>query len=288
MIDRRRFVASSAAAAALPPTFTRSRAAADKKAVKLGMVAGELRQKSLAERFQVLADLGFDGVELNSPNKLDRAEVLAARDQSGLTIPGVVDSVHWRQTLNHPRAEVRSKGLAGLRTAIEDCKAYGGTSVLLVPGVVNKQHDYATCYKRSQAAIREVLPMCAELGIQIALENVWNNFLLSPVECARYIDELESKWVGMHFDPGNVVKFGWPEHWVRSLGKRIIKMDVKDFRRKGNTFNVLLTEGDTDWAAVRRELKTVGYQGWYTAEIKGGGRTWLSDVAARMDKILAM
>ena len=166
--------------------------------------------------------------------------------------------------------------------------------MLLVPAVVNKQVSYVDAYRRSQEEIRTVLPLAAELEVTIAIENVWNNFLLSPIEAARYLDELESPWVGWHFDVGNVVNYGWPEQWIRTLGRRIVKLDVKEFSRakrdaeglwKG--FQVELLEGDCDWPMVGAALREIGYKGWATAEIPGGGAERLTDIAARMDRILA-
>jgi L-ribulose-5-phosphate 3-epimerase len=262
-----------------------------KKAVKYGMIqAGD----TVKEKFQLLKDLGFDGVEMDSPSKLDRDEVLRARDEVGLPIHGVVDSVHWRDTLSHPDPAVRQRGLEGLQTALRDSKYYGGTTVLLVPAVVNKEVSYADAYTRSQAEIRKALPLANELGIKIALENVWNNFLLSPLEEARYIDELDSPMVGAYFDVGNVLRYGWPEHWITTLGKRILKLDIKEFSRKkqndeglGKGFDVELLEGDCDWPAVMAALRQIGYSGWATAEIPGGGRDRLAAIAQRMDRIFA-
>ena len=262
-----------------------------KKAVKLGMVAGEM---SLLEKFRLLKELGFDGVELDSPNNLDPDEVLAARDATALPIHGVVDSVHWRQTLSDPDPAVREEGVAGLKTALRDCKLYGGSTVLLVPAVVNKNVSYDDAYTRSQAEIRKVLPLAAELEVKIALENVWNSFLLSPLEAARYVDEFDSPMIGWYFDVGNVVNYGWPEQWVRILNKRILKLDIKEFSRgkrdreglwKG--FGVKLLEGDCDWPAVMAALDEVGYRGWATAEVAGGDATRLRDIAERMDRIFA-
>lgn len=262
-----------------------------KKAVKIGMVR---IQGSLTDKFRLVKELGYDGIELNSPG-LNRDEALRARDESGLPIHGVVDSAHWRDTLSHPDPEVRSRGAEALRTALRDSKAVGGTSVLLVPAVVNKQVSYADAYARSQAEIRKVLPLAEDLGIRIGLENVWNNFLLSPLEEARYIDELESPMLGAYFDVGNVVRYGWPEQWVRTLGKRIIKLDIKEYSRKKQFdegtrkgFGVELLEGDCDWPAVMRALGEIGYSGWGTAEVPGGDRDRLADIAARMDKIFAL
>ena len=164
-----------------------------------------------------------------------------------------------------------------METAIRDCARYGGSTVLLVPAVVSKEVSYRDAYERSQAEIRKVLPLAKELGVKIALENVWNNFLLSPLEAARYVDEFESEWIGWYFDVGNVVNYGWPEQWVEVLGERILKLDVKEFSRtKRNDeglwkgFGVKLLEGDCDWPAVMKALDGVGYEGWATAELAGG------------------
>lgn len=263
-----------------------------RKAVKISMTPAHL---PLLERFQLLKELGFDGIELDSPNSLDLSEVLAARDRSGLPIHGVVDSVHWNLPLSHPDARVRQQGLEGLTKAIRDAKAYGATSVLLVPATVDKRMTYDAAYQRSQQEIRKVIPLATELGVVIAVENVWNSFLLSPLEAARYIDEFSSPMVRFYFDVGNVVRIGWPEQWIRILGKRILKVDVKEFSREkmnkqglGKGFDVELMEGDCDWPAVMNALREIGFSGWFTAEVPGGDRQRLKTIAARMDRILAL
>lgn len=294
-LNRRNFLLTSAACLASAKTLTASLPIGLApppryfKAVKLSMVQGEL---SLLEKFQLLKRLRFDGVELDSPNDYSDAEVLAARKTADLKIHGVVDSVHWRKTLSDPNAEVRKAGIAGLETALRDAKAYGASTVLLVPAVVSKRVSYRDAYERSQTAIREVLPLAAELEIRIALENVWNKFLLSPLEMARYIDEFESPWVGSYLDIGNLVTYGWPEHWIEILGKRILKVDVKEFSRKKQNetgpysgFRVKLLEGDCDWKTVMKALTAAGYMGWMTAEVPGGGEERLADIAKRMDGI---
>src|SRR5207302_10923260 len=133
--------------------------------------------------------------------------------------------------LSDPDPAVRKAGLDGLIQSLRDAKAYGASSVLLVPGVVNKNVSYADAYTRSQTEIRKAIPVAKDLGVKIAIENVWNQFLLSPLEAARYVDEFQSPWVGWHFDVGNVINYGWPEQWVRVLGKRILKLHIKAFSR---------------------------------------------------------
>lgn len=260
------------------------------KCLKFGMVREEL---SIRDKFKLLKDLGFDGVELDSPNDLDRREILAARDAENFPIPGVIDSVHWRLTLGDPDPQVRAQGVEGLKTALRDAHAYGASTVLLVPAVVRKEIPYDVAYARSQDEIRKALPLAEELGVKIAFENVWNQFLLSPVETARYIDEFDSPWVGAYFDVGNVVNFGFPEHWIRILGHRVIKLDIKEYSRAKRDkegpfagFNVELGEGDCDWPAVRAALAHIGYEGWASAEVRGGDRTRLQQISTQMDQIL--
>jgi hexulose-6-phosphate isomerase len=291
--DRREVLAMGAAAlaAARLPRGAGPRPAI-RKAVKYGMVQLE---GSVRDKLELLAEIGFDGVEMDSPSDLDPEEVLAARDASGLAIPGVVDSAHWRLPLSDPDPDVRARGRAALETALRDCARFGGSSVLLVPAVVGAGVGYDEAWTRSQAEIRRVLPLAEELGVDVAIENVWNHFLLSPLEAARYVDELESPRVGWHLDLGNVVTYGWPEQWVRILGKRIRKLDVKDFSRakrdaeglwKG--FEVEIGAGDVDWPAVLRALDAIGWSGWASAEVAGGPPERLRDVAARMERVLAL
>lgn len=262
-----------------------------KKTVKIGMVD---IPGTILDKFNLLKELGFNGYELDSPSNLDIDEVIAARDATGLPIHGVVDSVHWQWTLSHPDQEIRDKGRQGLETAIKECKKYGGSTVLLVPAVVNQSVSYDAAYERSQTEIRKVIPLAEELNIKIALENVWNNFLLSPMEAARYVDELASSHIGWYFDVGNIVNYGWPEQWIRILNKRILKVDIKEFSRKKRDaeglwkgFQAELFEGDNNWPEVMKALDDIEYHGWITAEIGGGGKERLSKIAELMDKIIA-
>jgi L-ribulose-5-phosphate 3-epimerase len=261
-----------------------------KKAVKIGMVrAGS----TLLEKCQLLKELGFDGVELNSPDNITVEEAKECIEKSGLTIHGVVDSVHWQQRLSDPSSEVRAKGQEALQTALKFSKAIGGTSVLLVPGRVTPDATYEQCWERSIAEIKKAIPLAEELGIPILIENVWNDFLTDAKETARFIDACGSKLVGSYFDIGNTVRYSPPQEWIPILGQRIKKVDIKDYKRQpeggnlGAGFSAKLLEGDVDWPRVMSELRKIGYTGWATAEIQGGDRTWLADVAARMDKIFA-
>lgn len=261
-----------------------------KKAVKIGMVkTGE----TLLEKFKLLKELGFDGIEMDAPSKYSAEEAKKAIAETGLTVPGVVDSVHWQQRLTDPSEEVRAKGQEALRAALKYCKEIGGTSVLLVPGRVTPDASYEQAWERSVAEIQKAIPLAAELKIEILIENVWNDFLTDAKETARFIDACGSPLVGAHFDIGNTVRYSPPHEWIPILAHRIKKLDIKDYKRQpeggnlGAGFSAKLMEGDVDWPRCMAELKKIGYVGWGCAEIQGGDREWLTDVAARMDKIFA-
>ena len=201
--------------------------------------------------------------------------------------------------LSHPSAEIRKKGLEGLETALRDGKRFGATSVLLVPGIVDQKQPYDLAYSRSQEEIKKVLPLAAECKVKIGIENVWNHFLLSPLEAARYVDELQSPWAAWHLDIGNIINYGWAEQWVRILNKRICKLHIKEFSRKKRDqeglwkgFDVELLEGDSGWPAVMKALDEIGYStakdgNWATAEVKGGDGKRMKTIAEQMDKIFA-
>jgi L-ribulose-5-phosphate 3-epimerase len=263
-----------------------------KKSLVFGMIQEDL---SLADKFRLVKDLGFDGVELNSPNDFDTREVLEAKEKSGIELPSLINKDHWSKPLSDPDPEVRAACIESVAISLQDMKDYGGDTVLVVPGVVNENVSYEQAYIRSQASIRELIPHAEKTGIQIALENVWNNFLLSPLEAKRFIDEINHPLVGWYFDIGNIIRYGWPEHWIETLHSRIMKLHLKEYSRdimfnegvrKG--FNVPLMEGDNNWPVVMKTLNRIGYKGqWITAEVKGGDRERLREVSQRMDEIIS-
>jgi hexulose-6-phosphate isomerase len=245
-----------------------------KKAVKYQMITEKI---SVMDKFKMLKDLGFDGTEIHYRTKVDPKEVRKAIDATGVQVHGF---------LNSSRDE--------LKDSIDQVKYYGGTSVLVVAGRVDQNNPYNVVYQQQQAKLRKHLPYAEKQGIKLLVENVWNNFLLSPLEMARFIDELDSPAAGVYFDVGNVVRFGWPEQWIRILGPRIGKLDIKEYSRKKQKdeglwkgFQVEITEGDCNWPEVRQALEDINYtEGWATAEVKGGDRQRLQDIAERMDRAL--
>jgi hexulose-6-phosphate isomerase len=301
-MHRREFLKTSTGALALaalaPGAFAAEEktpeAAAPKRAIKKGIMWGTVGVKgSILEKMKAIKEAGFEGTELMS--HMDQDEVLRARDASGLAIPSVCGRDHWAKPLSHPAPKVRAEGLEALKQTLRDAKRYGASSVLLVPAVVSKEIGYDDAYTRSQAEIRKAIPLAEELGVKIAFENVWNQFLLSPLEAARYVDEFKSPAVGWHFDVGNILNYGWPEQWIRVLGPRIQKLHIKEFSRKKRDseglwkgFDVKLLEGDNNWPAVMKALADIGYRGWAITEQSGGDSPeGLKDLADRLGKILA-
>jgi hexulose-6-phosphate isomerase len=296
-MHRREFLMTSAGALALaasaPGAFA-AETAAPKRTIKKGIMWGTVGVKgSVLEKMKAIKEAGFEGTEMMS--HMDHDEVVRARDASGLSIPSVCGRDHWEKPLSSPDPKVRAEGLEALKQTLRDAKRYGASSVLLVPAVVTKEITYTEAYTRSQAEIRKAIPLAEELGVKIACENVWNQFLLSPLEAARYVDEFKSPAVGWHFDVGNILNYGWPEQWVRILGPRIQKLHIKEFSRKKRDaeglwkgFDVKLLEGDNDWPAVMKAIDDIGYHGWAITE-QGGGDTpeGLKDLADRLGKILA-
>ncbi|MEE2889400.1 MAG: sugar phosphate isomerase/epimerase family protein [Planctomycetota bacterium] len=262
-----------------------------KKSLKIGMVqVGE----TLVEKFRILKELGYDGVELDSPSSLDWREVLRAKAETGLEIPGVVCSTHWGKPLSAADEKVRQQGIEGIETALRDCRLYGGTTVLVVPGVCKDGVTYEQAWDRSTAALRQLLPLAEELGVRIAFENVWNDFITDADEAVRYVDQFESPWVGWYFDTGNIVRYGRPPEWVKKLGSRTIKVDIKDYSRAlmkkdgvwaGFRCKIGNEDSSVEWAETMQELDRVGYRGWGSAEVSGGGRERLADIAKRMDDV---
>ncbi|TIX90941.1 sugar phosphate isomerase/epimerase [Rhizobium sp. P44RR-XXIV] len=250
---------------------------------------------SILEKFQLLRDLGYDGVELDSPNDLPLDEVLNARDKTGLHIPGLVNAVHWKRPLTDPDSSARQACVDSMIKSLHDAKLYGATTVLLVPGVVNAGTSYKTAYARAGEEIAKILPAAEASGVSIALENVWNDFLLSPLEASDFIDRFNHPKLGWYFDVGNVLRYGRPTHWIEALGKRILKIDIKEYSlEKMNSqgpwkgFDVELGEGDCDWAAVNKALSDIGYSGWGSIEVPGGDRHRLADLKKRVDRIAAL
>jgi L-ribulose-5-phosphate 3-epimerase len=283
-MDRRAFLQSIAAAALLPAPEVQPR-----KAVLVSMLAKEL---TYAARFIGARDAGFDAIEMQTIAREDEAaEVRDAARKTGLRIHSVMNADHWRYPLSSGDRDVVNRSVAGVETSLRNASLWGADTVLLVPAVVDATTSYRDAWTRSQQVIRErLLPLARELKVIVAVEEVWNKFLLSPLEFARYVDELDSPWLKAYFDVGNVVFYGYPQDWIRALGARIAKVHLKDFhldRPNGRFAWTNLGDGDIDWRDVRRAFDEVGYRGVFTTEVAGGDAAYLKDLAGRVDRFLA-
>ncbi len=291
-IDRRDFVQASLAGAALLAAGLAPRAAEVKKpklrkAVKYYMIGPG---KTIKEKFELIKRLGFQGVEIDTPRGLpDRVELMTARDETGIVVHGAIDSVHWEENyrLSSPDAASRARGLAALKAGLHDAAFIGATTLLLVPGKVEGAVTYEQCFERSQAEVKKAIPLAEKLGVRLAIECVWNNFITKPEQMIEYVDSFKSPWVGTYMDCSNMIKYGVPSaDWIRKLGKRVLKFDFKGYSKAKGWVGI--GEGDENWPDIVKALGEVGYDGWATAEVNKGDEAYLKDVAERMNKILEL
>ena len=227
---------------------------------------------------------------MNSPG-MNIEDTKIAIKETGLPVDGTVCSTHWDVCHTSPDAAVRSQALRDLQTALRDTHAVGGNTALLVIGK-GEHGTEKEIWPRAIENISKAIPLAAELGVHIAIENVWNQFLYdhggdnkqTADKFVKFVDELNSPWVGMQFDIGNHWKYGSMGDWIRTLGRRVVKLDLKGFSRAKGKFTKI-GEGDLDWADVRKALKEINYYGWAAAEVSGGDLDRLKEVSANMDKV---
>lgn len=261
------------------------------RAVEYSMLPEAL---SIRDKFQLARDSGFEQIECpTTPDRKEAEAMKNAAERAKIKIHSVMNMDHWKYPLSSPDPAVVQRSLAGAKTSLENAHLWGANTVLIVPGVVDASTSYSDAYVRSQANIRKLLPLAEQLRVIVAIEEVWNKFLLSPLEFARYIDEFKSPWIRAYFDVGNVVLYGYPQDWIRILGPRIVKLHIKDFsfRTDPVTKNKVaawkpLLEGDIDWKAIYRALQQIDYHGTATVELPGGGAGYLQEVNRRLEKIL--
>ncbi len=283
-MDRRTFLATAAAAPVA--SSAAARRLPIKKALYLGMVPSKL---SYATRLKLVRDTGFEEVECNTARDQKEAEeIKRAAESAGVRIHSVMNQAHWKFPLSSSDPKVVDESLKGMETSLRNASFWGADTVLLVPAVVNPETSYSEALARSKANVRKLLPLAQQLKIVIGIENVWNKFLLSPVEFAAYVDDFKSPWVRAYFDVGNILLYGYPQDWIRTLGKRIVKLHLKDFSfRKNVAAWEALREGDLDWGAVYKALVEIGFSGTATCELAGGDEIYLREVSRRVDLILS-
>ncbi|UCD29480.1 MAG: sugar phosphate isomerase/epimerase, partial [Planctomycetota bacterium] len=213
-----------------------------KKALMYSMLPASL---PTADRFKLAADLGFQGLEVQTIHDNKVVDTLrAAADKAGIRIHSIMNSESWKYPLSDNDPATVARGLDILRTSLHNAKAFGADSVLLIPAVVTPEVRYKDAWERSQREIRKVLPLARELGVIITIENVGNRFLLSPLEFPRYIDQINDPYLQAYFDIGNsLILWGYPQDWLLTLGARIRKIHLKDCDWDKKRF-VLLRDGD--------------------------------------------
>lgn len=261
-----------------------------RKSIMWGTVG--LTDVSFADACRTVKAAGFDGIEPMS--HMDRSEVIEGMAAAGLSASSVCNAKHWSLLLSSPDPKVRSEGIKAQIEAMEDAKAYGADAVLLVPGRVDADTSYQDCWTRSTECIRELVPVAEEMQVDICLENVWNNFILSPMEAKMYLEQFESGRVGWYFDCGNILNYGWPEHWIPILGSHIKRVHIKEFDKtladsqgRWNGFSAELGEGEVNWPAVMEQLRKYYSGGWLTTEQGSpSDEAELRDLAARLDRIM--
>jgi L-ribulose-5-phosphate 3-epimerase len=296
-MDRRDFVKLSVTGLAAPllsdtPLLASPSQGQLKKSVLINMLPRDL---SYLDRFKLAIDTGFEGIEMQTitePKVAD--EIKEASEKTKLRIHSVMNMGHWEWPFSSPNPEDIKKGHERMETSLRNAKLWGADVVLLVPGVVKPDVTILDAWKRSQPEIRKLIPLAKELGVVIGIEPVWNKFLLTPYDTIKYVDEFNSPWVKAYFDVGNVVMYGFPQEWIRALGKRIVKFHIKDFKFETRQF-VPLREGSIDWKEVRKAIGEIGYNGWVTTEVSKSSEAerqmsheaWLREVGKRVDLIFA-
>ena len=295
-MNRRSFLRATAGVAATAALLPHDLAAASKRSLRKAIMYSTIGMKgTVLEKFRAMKEAGFEGVE--PLGGMDRDEVLAAFKATGLHAASVCCHTHWEKPLSAPDEATRKIGLEGLLHSLRDAHAYGATSVLLVPGVARNGVTYQQCFERSIAEIRKAIPVAQETGVKIAVENVGNNFLMSPEQAVEYLDAIHSEWVGWYFDIGNAGRVGPAERWIQVIGKRIFRIHIKDYSAKPadpatrRRAPLKLLDGDTHWPAVMKALDDAGYSGWATSEQPGNQAADVEtarDLAQRMERIFAL
>lgn len=259
--------------------------------MKKGICIGSLPEGSYLEKFRLAKEAGFDGIEpvtIETDEELQK--VKKASEETGIEIPSIMNANHWQFPFSSNTDEDIEKAVSGMRSSLKCAEFLGADTVLLVPGVVNEEINYEKAMENSIRNINKIIPEYETKKIFIGIEEVWNKFLLSPIEFKEYIDNFNSKVVAAYFDVGNILLYGYPEQWIKSLGERIKKVHLKDFKLEAKSF-VYLHQGDVQWKAVRKALKEIGYDDYLTAELpvdKDDPKGRVFQISKDMDKIIEM
>lgn len=265
---------------------------------KLTMIAKQEAGKdlTLVERLQLAKAAGFDGVDFDEAGSFSPQQARDAVQESGVFVHNAINHAHWNQRLTSAKEEERAKSRANIEHCIRVSHAAGGSGVLIVIGH-GDDGPADVIDERAQQEIKKLLPLAASLGQMILFENVWNKMHYdhdagpeqSPERFIRFVDSFNSNWVGMYYDIGNHWKYGQPIDWLRAFGRRAVKLDIKGFSRASNKFvDITSNEDDVPWSEVQKGLAEIGFTGWTTAEVGGGGLERLTTVRKQMQKALGL
>ena len=263
--------------------------------MKIGITQIILGEMSLDETLALCQEAGYEAVELvfatgkdlDPDLSADELEQVRQRcEGAGVEVGSVIAWYPDKGNLLSRDAGERDKCQKCLRRSLEIAGALGVDGVLLHPGQLQAEGTYQQAWNDLRDALLETAPLAEQMRAAIGVENVWNKFLLSPLEARLFVDEIASEWVGIYLDTANMMAYGHPEHWIRELGNRIKKVHFKDFLRREHRF-VNLRDGDTDWSAVMAELRVIGYDSTLIHEV-GGSREELVELGERMRAIVAL
>jgi hexulose-6-phosphate isomerase len=290
-MNRRNFLTATALGAGAFSSLQGATKLPIRKGILLGMLPQGL---SIADKFKVARDSGFESIEIGTTeNPATVAEIRKASNETKLPVHSIMNSDHWKYPLSSAKPDVVAACVKGMETSLQNAAELGAQTVLLVPAVVNAETSYGDAYKRSHEQIMKMIPLAEKRKVVIAVENVWNKFLLSPLEFNAYVDSFRSPWVRAYFDVGNILLYGYPQDWIRTLGPRIAKIHFKDFTFRRNPEIkktvadwVNLRDGDVPWKEIHAALKEIGYKGDATVELPGGDAAYLADMSKRVDLIL--
>jgi hexulose-6-phosphate isomerase len=287
MMTRRKMLSQAGALAALAAGGAQSGLAQQGQIKSSVLITMLPRDLSYLDRFRLAVDIGYRDMEVRTVDQDSEArEIKEAADKAGLRIHSVMNMRHWDHPLSSPDPKDVELSLEGMRMSLRQAKLYGADAVLLVPAVVREDTTYEQAWERSRKEVQKLLPEAEKLNVIIAMEEVWNKFLLTPRDFVQYVDEFKHPLVQAYFDVGNVVHYGVPQHWIRALGKRIVKVHLKDYSRR-NGF-VDLGDGDVNWPEVTKAFADIGYTGEATVELRGGDRAYLIDVRQRVNRLLEL
>ena len=265
---------------------------------KLGMIAKKAEGKdlSLVERLKLASAAGFDGVDFDEAGSFTPEQARAAVQESGVFVHNAINHAHWSKRLTSANEEDRNQGVKNIEHCLRVAHAAGGVGVLIVVG----RGDDGTeeeCNDRARREIQKLIPLAASLGQPILFENVWNKLHYdhdappeqSPQKFIDFVDSFNSPWVGMYYDIGNHWKYGQPRDWLKAFGRRAVKLDVKGFSRANNKFvDITSPDDDVPWTEVQKGLEEIGFTGWTTAEVSGGGLERLTTVREQMQKAFGL